>query len=681
MAMVFLKGVCQQGSPEPLGASWDGHGVNFAVFSEHASRVELCFFDHPSAVFASCVFVVPYRTGCVWHVYCPGVLPGQCYGYKVWGPYSPHEGHRFQGRRTLVDPYAKSIAGDAQHHPSVYDAGEGDSTPYVFKSVVVDDKFDWKQDTAPRIPWARTCIYECHVKGLTQQHPQVPPHLRGTYLGLCSEPVIDHLKDLGITAVELLPVHMSFSEKRLLEKGLINHWGYNTLGFFAPDIRYAAVKEGCVVKQFKTMVQTLHTHGIEVLLDVVYNHTAEGGEDGPVWCLKGFDNSVYYRLNPSAKNTYEDFSGCGNTLNLEHPQVLRYVMDSLRYWVTHMHVDGFRLDLATALVQPPHATCYAWSTFFALIQQDPVLNKVKWIAEPWDIRPHSYALGAFPLGWSEWNGVFRDGVRQYWLGKAPQASHIAYRIGGSTDVFQNTLRGSSASINFVTCHDGFSLNDLVSYNHKHNEDNHENNQDGTDTNHSDNHGVEGATENPDICAMRIKQQRNMLALLLLSKGVPMLRSGDEWMQSLGGNNNPYCQDNPSSWVKWDFLSDTHMECIRTLLQIRQKIPLLQQEAFFSEATSDVVWFHPKGHVFEKEDWHQDLNGVLGFGIGLLFSGHAVLCLMNPTQEEIFFKTAVENFPENNWSCVFSTDASNRYEKNGCVLKAKSLMVWIRDVKF
>ncbi|MCA1556912.1 MAG: glycogen debranching protein GlgX, partial [Acidobacteria bacterium] len=549
------------GQPYPLGATWDGAGVNFALFSENATRVELCLFDGLDARRETMRITLPEQTDQVWHAYLPEARPGQLYGYRVHGPYKPRAGHRFNPNKLLIDPYGKAIASTVDWRDQVFGYTIGhededlsfdvrDSSPFIPKCVVVDPAFSWGDDKHPRTPWHKTLIYEMHVKGFTKLHPHVPENLRGTYTGMTHPSVIEYLLSLGVTAVELLPVHQSVSGKHLSEKGLTNYWGYNSVAFFAPDVRYSSSGHlGQQVTEFKTMVKTLHREGIEVILDVVYNHTGEGNQMGPTLAFRGIDNAAYYRLVGDDSRYYMDYTGTGNTLNMTHPRTLQLIMDSLRYWVLEMHVDGFRFDLASALARELHEVDRL-GAFFDIIHQDPVISQVKLIAEPWDLGEGGYQVGNFPVLWAEWNGVYRDVVRGFWRGDRGLVDNLAFRLTGSSDLYERSGRSPYASINFVTAHDGFTLRDLVSYNQKHNEANGEDNRDGTDDNISFNYGTEGPTGDPQIEAVRARQQRNFLATLLLSQGVPMLQAGDEMGRTQQGNNNPYCQDNEISWLDW-----------------------------------------------------------------------------------------------------------------------------------
>jgi isoamylase len=609
------------GHPYPLGATWDGEGVNFALFSEHATAVELCLFDGPESTKESHHIRLEERTDQVWHAYIHGLWPGQHYGYRVHGPYAPQEGHRFNHHKLLIDPYAKSIAGTVEWSDAMFGYRIGDqkadlsfdardNAANVPKCVVVDQAFTWGGDRQLKTPWDRTVIYEVHVKGFTARHPEVPDHMRGTYSGLTTPAVIDHLLELGVTAIELLPVHHFVRDKHLADRGLTNYWGYNTIGFLSPDIRYAVSPvRGRHVREFKTMVKTLHSAGIEVILDVVYNHTAEGNQLGPTLSFRGIDNAAYYRLVENDKRYYMDYTGCGNTLNVTHPRTLQLIMDSLRYWVTEMHVDGFRFDLASTLARELHAVDRL-SAFFDILHQDPILSQTKLIAEPWDVGEGGYQVGNFPVGWAEWNGKYRDTIRRYVKGDGGQMAELAYRLTGSSDLYSMSGRRPFASINFVTAHDGFTLHDLVSYNDKHNTTNGENNQDGTNDNDSWNCGVEGPTNDPAILELRERQKRNFLTLLFLSQGVPMLCGGDEIGRTQKGNNNAYCQDNEISWFDWnlDHAQSNLLAFVRHLIAFRKKHPVLRRRRFFQgrhirgSEVKDLSWFRPDGKEMTDEDW-------------------------------------------------------------------------------
>ena len=580
------------GRPYPLGATWDGAGVNFSLFTENATKVELCLFNEPGDAKEAATFPLREQTAQVWHNYFPDIIPGQLYGYRVHGPFEPKQGHRFNPKKLLLDPYAKAIGRDLKWDDSLFayqlnhpeadlTLDERDSARFAPLAAVVDIAFTWGDDRPPLTPWHKTFIYELHAKGFTKLMPEVPEKLRGTYAGIASQAAIQHLLDLGVSAVELLPVHYHVDDRFLMEKGRVNYWGYNTLGFFAPDPRYATdcSPEG-TLREFKTMVRSLHAAGIEVILDVVYNHTAEGNQLGPTLSFRGIDNASYYRL-ASDPRYYMDFTGCGNTFNMRHPQVLQLIMDSLRYWVVEMHVDGFRFDLASTLARELYEVDRL-GAFFDIIHQDPILSQVKLIAEPWDVGPGGYQVGTFPVLWTEWNGKYRDNVRRFWKGDGGTVSEFATRLAGSSDLYQQTGRAPSASINFITCHDGFTLEDLVSYNDKHNEANGEENRDGSSSNDSWNCGTEGPTENPVVLELRERQKRNFMVTLMLSQGVSMLLAGDEIGHTQQGNNNAYCQDNELTWLNWD-LNDRQqrfLDFTRKMSRIWHKHPVFQRRKFF-----------------------------------------------------------------------------------------------------
>ena len=626
------------GSPYPLGATWDGEGVNFALFSENATAVDLCLFDRPNDPQETHRIRIEECTDFVWHVYLPEVRPGQHYGYRVHGLYEPESGHRFNPAKVLYDPYAKAIAGTVDWSEALFGYRIGDpkadlsfddrdNAGSIPKCVVVDQAFTWGGDQLLRTAWDRTVIYELHVHGFTARHPDIPKELRGTYAGLATPAVIDHLQHLGVTAVELLPVHHFIRDKHLIDRGLTNYWGYNSIGFFAPDIRYATSPDrGNHVWEFKTMVKALHNAGIEVILDVVYNHTGEGNHLGPTLSFRGIDNASYYRLVPMQPRYYLDYTGCGNTLNVRHPRLLQLIMDSLRYWVLEMHVDGFRFDLASTLARELHDVDRL-SAFFDIIHQDPVLSQVKLIAEPWDLGEGGYQVGNFPPGWAEWNGRYRDAIRRYWKGDGGQVAELAYRLSGSSDLYEGGGRRPHASINFVTAHDGFTLHDLVSYSQKHNEANGEDNADGTDDNLSWNCGVEGPTTKPSIVALRERQKLNILATLLLSQGVPMLCGGDEIGRTQRGNNNAYCQDSEISWIDWK-LSKPQQSLLaftRNLIALRQKHPVFRRRRFFQgrrirgAEVKDLSWVRPDGKEMTDDDWAQGYVRCLGVRL----AGHAI----------------------------------------------------------
>jgi glycogen operon protein len=614
------------GRPHPLGASWDGGGTNFAVFAEAAEAVDLALFDQAGTERR---LRLPELTAHVWHGYVPEVGPGQRYGFRVHGPYDPDRGQRHNPAKLLLDPYARAIEGMVAWDPSVFgyrvDADDlvpddHDSAPNVPKSVVVHDAgFPWGDDRRPGIPWADTIIYEAHVRGFTIRHPEVAPHQRGTFAGMGSPPVIEHLQRLGITTLELLPVHHFVSEHHLVTRGLTNYWGYNSIGFFAPEARYSSTgTRGQQVSEFKAMVRNLHAAGIEVILDVVYNHTAEGNQLGPTLSFRGLDNRSYYRTSDQNPRYYADYTGTGNTLNARHPQVLALIMDSLRYWVEEMHVDGFRFDLASALARSFHEVDRL-SAFFDLIHQDPVVSKVKLIAEPWDVGEGGYQVGNFPVLWTEWNGRYRDTMRDFWRGAQTGVADIAFRLTGSSDLYQDDGRRPYASINFVTAHDGFTLHDLVSYSDKHNEANGEGNRDGSNDNRSWNCGVEGPTDDPEVNLLRGRQQRNLLTSLLLSAGVPMLLAGDELGRTQLGNNNAYCQDNEVSWVDWepDEGREALLEFCRAIVALRREHPVFRRRKFFQgqaihgSGVKDIGWFTPDGAEMREALWQEPDISTLG----------------------------------------------------------------------
>ena len=626
------------GYPYPLGATWTGVGVNFAIFSAHASRVELCLFDSPEATKETARVVLPEQTDEVWHGFLPDARPNQLYGYRVHGPYDPAAGHRFNPNKVVMDPYAKAVARTVRWADEMFgyrvghadeDLGfdDRDSAPFAPLAAVVDPAFTWGDDRPPRTPWHNTVIYEMHVRGFTMRHPAIEEALRGTYEALTREPVLDHLTRLGVTAVELMPVHHRTSDRSLEERGLTNYWGYNTVGYFAPERRFAASRAPVgAVREFKRMVRALHAAGLEVILDVVYNHTAEGNHLGPTLSLKGIDNATYYRLAGDQPRYYMDFTGCGNTLNMQSPQVLQLIMDSLRYWVLEMHVDGFRFDLASALARELYDVDRL-GAFFDIIHQDPVLSHVKLIAEPWDLGQGGYQVGNFPVLWTEWNGKYRDSVRRFWRGDGGTVSELATRLAGSNDLYAHNGRQPYASINFITAHDGFTLQDLVSYNEKHNDANLEGNRDGENHNLSSNGGVEGPTEDPAIRIVRERQKRNFLATLLLSQGVPMISHGDEMGRTQRGNNNAYCQDNPLSWVDWTLDEDRRrlLAFTTSLIRFRLSQPTLRRRRYFQGRhirggdVKDLAWFAADGREMNDDAWNADFVR----SIGMLLSGSAI----------------------------------------------------------
>ena len=629
-----------RGRPFPLGATWDGAGVNFALFSKHAERVELCLFDPKGRREIERV-ELRERSDFVWHCYLPEARPGLLYGYRVHGPHDLDRGHRFDHNKILLDPYARLIRGKIS-------AGLG-------RCEVVDEAFTWGDDRPPRTPWQDSVIYELHVKGFTQLHPDVPDQLKGTYAGLCSAPVVEYLTKLGVTAVELLPVHAIADERRLLHHGLRNYWGYSSIGFFAPELRYSATG---TLGEFKSMVKTLHAARIEVLLDVVYNHTGEGDHAGPTLSFRGIDNAVYYRLDPAHPRRYLNYTGTGNSLNVAHRVVLALVMDSLRYWVEEMHVDGFRFDLAATLARNAAGAFDRNVAFLAAVRQDPVLSRVKLIAEPWDLAEGGYQLGNFPPGWAEWNDKYRDTSRAYWKGDPGLIGELASRISGSEDLFRRSGRAPSASINFATSHDGFTLEDLVSYERKHNEANLENNRDGSDNNRSMNFGIEGPSEDAEVLAARKKQKRNLLATLLFSQGVPMLPAGDELGRTQRGNNNPYCHDSELSWVNWEAADTALLEFAQRLVLLRKKHPLLRRRTY--PKPENTTWLSPEGHEMSEADWKLPFARCLGCLMvgqrlaerderGAPLEDDDLLLLLNAHHEAIDF-----SLPEGPWAALVDT---------------------------
>jgi glycogen operon protein len=670
-----------RGAPYPLGAIWDGQGVNFALFSEGAAAVELCLFNHPDDADQAAIIRLTERTNQVWHGYVPDIGPGQLYGYRVLGPYQPEQGRRFNAAKLLLDPYAKAITGPVRWDdtPYGYPPGSPDedlapdernSGAAMPKCVVVDPRFDWGNDRPPKVPWNRTLIYECHVKGMTMRHPDVPEHLRGTYLGLSTPPIIEHLRSLGVTSVELLPIHHSVTSRSLAEQGLTNYWGYDSIGFLAPDSRFAASPRGhtAQVPEFKTMVQQFHAAGLEVILDVVYNHTPEGNHLGPTLSFKGIDNATYYRLVDEQPRFYVDFTGTGNSLNMRHPRTLQLIMDSLRYWVNEMHVDGFRFDLAPVLARELYEVDRL-SAFFDIIQQDPVLSQVKLIAEPWDVGPGGYQVGNFPVGWAEWNGQYRDTVRRFWRGDDGQIADLASRLSGSADIYQWTQRAAYASVNFVVAHDGFTLRDLVSYEAKHNDANGEDNQDGHNDNASRNWGAEGPTDDAAILDARDRAMRNFMATLACSQGVPMISHGDEIGRTQGGNNNAYCQDNETTWIDWDLDERQRalLEFTRRVFAIRQGNPVLRRRTFFRgqvidhRGIKDLTWLRADGREMTQDDWQDPTAHAIGMLIdgqatdetddrGVPIKGDTMLLLVNASAAEVEFA-----LPAGEWSTLVDTD--------------------------
>jgi isoamylase len=665
------------GHPYPLGATWNGEGVNFALYSEHAEKVELCLFDVLGRR-ETIRIPLPEQTDMVWHGYLPEVRPGQLYGYRVYGPYAPEKGQRFNPHKLLLDPYGKQVQGNIHWSDSHFGYRVGskqedlsfdrrDNAAGMPKNRVIDSAFTWGSDARPSIPWHKTVIYELHVKGFTMCNPDVPEHLRGTYAGLATAPVIDYLTRLGVTSIELMPVHSFVDDRGLVERGLRNYWGYNTLGYFALEPRYLSTNS---IREFKTMVKTLHSAGLEVILDVVYNHTAEGNQLGPTLSLRGIDNSTYYRLTPENQRFYKDYTGTGNTLNMQHPRVLQLIMDSLRYWVLDMHVDGFRFDLAAALARELHEV-NRLGAFLDIIHQDPVLSQVKLIAEPWDLGEGGYQVGNFPVGWAEWNDRYRDTVRSYWKGDVG-VSDLAYRLTGSSDLYGHSGRSPYASVNFVTAHDGFTLQDLVSYSAKHNEAN----GDGNNDNRSWNCGVEGPTDNPEINALRAKQKRNILATLLLSQGVPMLYAGDAIGHTQQGNNNAYCQDNEISWLKWNLRPEDRdlLAFVQRMINLRKRHPIFRRRRFFQGRpikganVKDVLWLNSGGQEMTDEQWRNPSVHCLGMFLsgqgldelderGRKLTDTDFLVLLNSYYEDVRFTLPV--FRQNSrWIAWMDTSIEN-----------------------
>jgi glycogen operon protein len=673
------------GKPYPLGATFDGKGVNFALFSEHAEKVELCLFDTVESTKESIRIPLPEKTDMVFHGYLPDAEPGQLYGYRVHGPYEPAKGHRFNPNKLLLDPYVKAIGRNMAWDDSLfgYTVGkddlsfdERDSAPFAALGSVIDTAFTWGDDRPPRVPWHKTLIYEAHVRGLTMRHPEVPDDKRGTYAGLATEAVIDHLKSLNVTAIELLPVHYHLDDRNLLEKNLTNYWGYNTFNYFAPHPEYASRNSPRKsVQEFKTMVRSMHAAGIEVILDVVYNHTCEGNEKGPTLSFKGIDNVNYYRTVDKDRRYYMDYTGCGNSLNMVSPRVLQLIMDSLRYWVTEMHVDGFRFDLASTLARELHAV-NKLGAFFDIIHQDPILSQVKLIAEPWDVGEGGYQVGNFPVLWTEWNGKYRDSVRKFWKGDGGLASEIATRLTGSSDLYEDDGRKPYASINFITAHDGFNLQDLVSYDQKHNDANGEDGKDGANDNESWNCGAEGATDDKGIIALRERQKRNLFATLLFSEGVPMMLAGDELSHTASGNNNPYCQDNELTWLNWklDERKQAFFDFVQRCTTIFHEQPVLQRRKFFQgrpirgTGIKDISFFEPGGYEMTDEHWKDDHVKCMGVRLagdmldvderGEPIKGDTLLLLMNAHWEEIPF-TLPETSDGDVWQTLIDTADPDR----------------------
>jgi isoamylase len=676
------------GRPYPLGATWDGRGVNFALFSEHASAVDLCLLEDDEPHTEHARIRLPERTAFVWHGYLEDLKPGALYGYRVHGPWEPLAGHRFNPNKLLSDPYARAMVREVNWDAPVFSYPLGDGPDADLKmegrddahgkplSVVVDGRFDWGEDTQLRTPWHETVIYEVDVKGFTKCHPGIPKQQQGTYAGLASDAAIEHFKSLGVTAVELLPIHQFIDEGTLHGRGLTNYWRYNSIGYFAPDGRYSSSSEpGAIVREFKEMVKTLHANGIEVILDVVYNHTAEGNHLGPTFSFRGIDNASYYRLVAGQPRYYMDYTGCGNSLNVRNPQVLKLIMDSLRYWVREMHVDGFRFDLASALARELHEVDRL-SAFFDIIHQDPILSAVKLIAEPWDVGEGGYQVGNFPVLWTEWNGKYRDTVRSFWKGDEVRAGELAFRLAGSSDLYQDDGRRPYASINFVIAHDGSTLRDLVSYNDKHNEANGEDNRDGDSHNNSWNCGAEGETDDSEILELRARQQRNFLATLAFSQGVPMIAHGDEIGRTQGGNNNAYCQDNETSWLDWD-LDDQRqalLDFARRVIKIRHDQPVLRRRNFFrgqpirrppESDVKDLTWLEASGAEMTDEDWDASTRRPIGLLMagdqiteldeqGNRIEGDSLLLLLNANHQGATFTLPDVGHEQHRWELLVDT---------------------------
>jgi isoamylase len=694
------------GQPYPLGATFDGTGTNFALFSEGAEKVELCLFDELGT---ETRIDVAAQDSYVWHCYLPTVQPGQRYGYRVHGPWNPAEGQRFNSAKLLLDPYAKAVSGQIDWDQALfsYDFGDEDSfndedsAPHMMMGVVINPFFNWEGDRTPRTPYHKSVIYEAHVKGLTQQHPEVPEEQRGTYAGVAHPAVISHLQKLGVTAIELMPVHQFVQDSTLLDQDLRNYWGYNTIGFFAPHNEYHSTNDlGGQVQEFKAMVRALHQADIEVILDVVYNHTAEGNHMGPTLSMKGIDNQAYYRTVEGDQKFYMDYTGTGNTLNVRHPHSLQLIMDSLRYWVTEMHVDGFRFDLASALAREFYDVDKL-ATFFELVQQDPVVSQVKLIAEPWDVGPGGYQVGNFPPQWTEWNGKYRDTVRDFWRGEPATLGEFASRITGSADLYEHSGRRPFASINFVTAHDGFTLRDLVSYNEKHNEANGEGNNDGESHNRSWNCGVEGPTDDPEVLALRSRQQRNFLATLLLSQGTPMVLHGDELGRTQDGNNNTYCQDNELSWINWDTMDGPLTEFVAAVTHLRHDHPSFRRSEFFDgrpvemdaddtgRPMPDIAWLTTDGAPLKPADWDEPLSR--SFGMWLNGNGIAGVDMRGRPITDVNFIVYFNSNPEpvkvklppvrygRQWEEVIDTagkyaDGQIRKARTSITLDGKSMVV-------
>ncbi len=694
-----------RGKPYPLGATWDGLGTNFALYSEHAERVDLVLFDRSEDASPSRVLTLPERTGPVWHGYLPKLRPGQLYGYRVQGPYHPQAGHRFNPHKVLLDPYAKAIGRPLRWHDSLFgyrigdpaedlSLSQEDSAPHALLGAVVEDAFEWGDDHPPDIPWEETLIYETHVKGISKRHPEIPEEMRGTYLALASDPIVDHLKSLGVTTVELLPVQAFVNDRHLVERGLTNYWGYNPLAYFAAEPAYAANGPTSAVREFKMMVRALHAAGLEVIIDVVYNHTGEGNHLGPTLSFRGIDNASYYKLSPDPRY-YMDYTGTGNTLDPGNPYVLQLITDSLRYWVQQMHVDGFRFDLAAALAREFYDVNML-ASFFKIIQQDPVLSRVKLIAEPWDVGEGGYQVGNFPWLWAEWNGRYRDAVRRFWRGDAGQTGEFATRVAGSADLYARHGRKPYASINFVTAHDGFTLEDLVSHQHKHNEANLEDNRDGTDENYSTNCGVEGPSEDPAVLACREGIKRGLITTLMFSQGVPMLLGGTELSLTQHGNNNGYCQDNELTWYQWelDGRRRDFLAFVRRVTAFWRAHPTFRRRQFMTgepapDGSRDVIWWHPAGREMTMEDWHNPRLHTLG----MLLEGQAlrdVDARGNPVRDDTLLVLFNAGRPVRfvlpeapggwGWEVAFSTDGDRGRRRMTVLPPGSALMIKARQVQ-
>jgi glycogen operon protein len=708
-----MKITTRPGKPYPLGAAWDGTGTNFTFYATNASAVELCLFDSAEAEAESVCISIPDRFDGVWHIYLEGIKAGQLYGFRVHGEYNPEKGHRHNPAKLLIDPYARAIAGSFNWHNDLfgYEIGhengdlqlsETDSAPYIPKSVVIDASFNWGRDKQLNIPYHKSVIYELHVKGFTHLHPELPEEIRGTYAALAHPVIIKYLKQLGVTAVELMPVHHFVADRHLIERGLTNYWGYNTIGFFAPDVRYSSGGvNGEQVKEFKTMVKQLHKAGIEVILDVVYNHTAEGNHHGPTLSFRGADNLSYYRLTEENKRYYDDYTGTGNTFNAGNPNVLRLIMDSLRYWITEMHVDGFRFDLAPALVRELR-DADRLNAFFDIIHQDPVISQVKLIAEPWDITQTGYLLGKFPPEWAEWNDKYRDCMRDYWRGADSKLGEFAARFAGSADLYENTNRQPTSSINFITAHDGFTLRDLVSYNEKHNEANGDNNKDGNEENRSWNCGAEGPTDDPGINELRSRQQRNFFATLLLSQGVPMISAGDELGRTQQGNNNAYCQDNEISWLNWQEGDSNLMQFVRYLIRLRKQHPAFSRKRWFrghpltGGGMEEIAWFLPEGESMKEEHWKtgyakslgvylQELESQNNDPLDEMVTRENFYCIFNAHHEEVPFKLPGQQYGQL-WKKLIDTAVgvikqdNKRYHSGEAIMAAGRSMILLMSTE-